>query len=134
MSFIPVGGRGVGAYKNVGDWTWEFYPGAYSFLAPADSAPQPAPILYTKRGLGCGCGCKGAAGGCGGGGFGDLAADFTALTSGNVQPLVADVSNWLTSPGFFGVQNWMLLAAAVGVAGLIKGVGPASSANRRRRY
>lgn len=48
--------HGLGDYENVGDWTWELYPFAYDFLAPADSTPQPAPVI---RGLGCGCGCGG---------------------------------------------------------------------------
>jgi hypothetical protein len=48
------------AYKQTGDWGWEFYPPPYAFLAPPDSAPQPAPIL---SGL-SGCGCGGKCGGC----------------------------------------------------------------------
>jgi len=54
--------KGFGAYESVGDWTWEFDPFAFSFLAPADSTPQPAPFI---KGFG-GCGCGGSCGGCGG--------------------------------------------------------------------
>ncbi len=54
--------RGMGEYEQSGDWSWEFFPPPYDFLAPADSAPQPAPILG-GGGLGCtscggGCGCS----------------------------------------------------------------------------
>jgi hypothetical protein len=59
MSYVPVKrgspaafwqhgaypGCGFGAYEDVGDWTWEFDPYVFSFLAPADSAPQPAPVI-----------------------------------------------------------------------------------------
>lgn len=49
------------AYRHTGDWTWEFYPPPYAFLAPCDSSPMPAPVFYTPpKGLGrCGCGCSG---------------------------------------------------------------------------
>jgi len=37
------------SYVHSGNWSWEFDPPPYDFLAPRDSAPQPAPIL---RGFG----------------------------------------------------------------------------------
>lgn len=49
---------GIGAYDHVGDWSFELFPYAYSFEAPADSRPIPPPILGGK-GMGCGCGCGG---------------------------------------------------------------------------
>lgn len=55
--------RGVGDYDRVGDWTWEYYPPPYDFLAPADSVAIPAPLLYTQRGM-SGCHCGGTCGGC----------------------------------------------------------------------
>jgi hypothetical protein len=61
--------RGLSAYDHSGDWTWEFYPPPYDFLAPADSAAIPAPILLnpgSRGGLSGGCGCGGSCGGCGG--------------------------------------------------------------------
>lgn len=68
--------QGLGAYDQSGDWTWEFYPPPYDFLAPSDSVPMPAPVLYTPEpsgpgGLGCACGgscghCSSGAGGWGG--------------------------------------------------------------------
>jgi hypothetical protein len=59
--------RGMGEYDKTGDWSWEYYPPPYDFLAPKNSAPMPAPILYTKKtGMGgCGCGCSGNCGGAG---------------------------------------------------------------------
>jgi hypothetical protein len=57
--------RGVGSYSPVGNWSWLYYPPPYDFLAPADSVPIAAPVLFTPAvsGLGgCPCGC---AGGCG---------------------------------------------------------------------
>ena len=54
--------RGIGAYSHSGDWTWEYYPPPYDFLAPADSVAMPAPVV---NGLG-GCHCGGTCGGCGG--------------------------------------------------------------------
>lgn len=59
--------KGVGSYSHPGNWTWEFYPPPYDFLAPLDSVPMPSPILGRSRGVG-GCGCGGTCGGCGGGG------------------------------------------------------------------
>ena len=53
---------GIGSYDKTGDWTWEYYPPPYDFLAPADSVAMPAPVL---QGMG-GCGCGGSCGGCGG--------------------------------------------------------------------
>jgi hypothetical protein len=54
----PSRGCGFGDYEHVGDWSWQFYPFEYAWLAPADSAPQPAPHL---KGFGCsgGCSCGG---------------------------------------------------------------------------
>ena len=50
---------GMGAYDRVGDWSWEFFgPNAFAFLDPADSTPQPAPMLPNKKWFGMGgCGC-----------------------------------------------------------------------------
>ena len=54
----PSRSCGFGDYEHVGDWSWEFYPFAYAWLAPQDSVPQPAPRL---KGFGCsgGCNCGG---------------------------------------------------------------------------
>ena len=54
--------RGMGLYEHPGNWSWEFFPPPYDFLAPKDSVAVPAPILLTpgRAGLsGCGCGCGG---------------------------------------------------------------------------
>jgi hypothetical protein len=134
MAFINAN-RGMGTYKNVGDWTWEFYPGPYSFLAPSDSAPQPAPILYAKRGMsGCGCGCNGAPGGCGGGGVGDWSSDFAALQAGSLQPLMTDITATLTGSWIAGIPNWALLLGGVAAVGLVKGLGSGGGSRRRGRY
>ena len=76
MSYIPIDPQsalalyqhgqapGLGAYAKVGDYSWEFFgPEAFAWERPADSTPQPAPML---SGLG-GCGCGGKCGGCGDG-------------------------------------------------------------------
>lgn len=68
-SLYQHGNQGMGDYDRVGDWTWEFNgPNAFAFLDPADSMPQPAPLLPSSNwfnpGL-SGCGCGGKCGGCG---------------------------------------------------------------------
>jgi hypothetical protein len=89
--------RGIGAYDHSGDWTWEFYPPPYNFLAPRDSVAMPAPIIYTplaRSGPGLsGCGCGGACGSCHShaGGLGLFDSGF-------------DVSQW-------GVGEWVATAA-----------------------
>lgn len=69
---------GVGEYDAVGNWSWEYYPPPYDFLAPANAAPQSAPILFPQGMSGCGggCGCGGKCGHAGVGGFLD-AFDFS---------------------------------------------------------
>jgi hypothetical protein len=63
MAYLRQNGlRGLGAYDDIGNWSWLYYPPPYDFLAPADAAPDP-PI--SSAGLG-GCGCGGSCGGCGG--------------------------------------------------------------------
>jgi hypothetical protein len=64
MAYMRQGG--LGSYDHTGDWSWEFYPPPYNFLAPADSVPIPAPILLTPGGGLSGCHCGGTCGGCGG--------------------------------------------------------------------
>ena len=108
MSYLAVNPRsttglwehsnGLGAYARTGDWSWEFYPEAYGWEAPADSAPQPAPIL---SGLG-GCGCGGKCGGCGTHSHG--VGQITLFSS-------TDISQW-------GVGEWA--AIAVGAFLLMK--------------
>lgn len=86
MGYIRAG---LGDYDRSGDWSWEFFPPPYDFLAPPDSAPQPAPIMRGNRivlptpivlapkGVGdCGCGCNGA-GDCHGLGLFDAGFDYT---------------------------------------------------------
>jgi hypothetical protein len=122
--------RGMGDYKNVGNWSWEFYPPPYDFLAPRDSTPQPAPVLFPRGIGGCGCGCNGAPGGCGGHGVGDITADLTAAMSGNFGPIIADAQTFLSGSMIGGIPNWMLLIGGVGLLGLAKS---SSSGGRRRR-
>jgi hypothetical protein len=89
--------RGMGDYQNVGDWTWEYTPGAYWWLRPEDSAPQPAPTL------GMGCGCGGSCGGCGDHKHGLGLFDST------------DISTW-------GVGEWSAIAVGLFIVGkLISG-------------
>jgi hypothetical protein len=58
---------GIGDYENTGDWSWEFYPPPYDFLAPADSVAMPPWVIGGDRGMGCAgeCGCKGTCNGLG---------------------------------------------------------------------
>lgn len=88
---------GLGEYDKTGDWTWEFYPPPYNFLAPADSVAIPAPVLYTRprrSGLG-GCACAGACGGSG------ACGDHSGL---GLFESGFDVSQW-------GVGEWVAAAA-----------------------
>ncbi len=57
--------RGMGEYDSVGNWSWEYYPPPYDFLAPPNAAPQPAPFAFPQGLSGCGgsCGCGGKCGG-----------------------------------------------------------------------
>lgn len=89
--------RGVGDYKNVGDWTWEFDPGAYWWLRPADSTPQPAPTL----GMGD-CGCGGKCGGCGDGHSHGLAGLGIFEST--------DIASW-------GVGEWATIAVGLFIVG-----------------
>lgn len=123
MSYLPINPRsnqalwqasGIGAFEQVGDWSWMFYPGAFSWLAPRDSAIQPA---IPSTGLG-GCGCGGKCGGCGGGhdhshGLGQGLFNTGCFAS-------TDMSTW-------GWCEWGLLAAgayfAVSFVGDLIGAG-----------
>jgi hypothetical protein len=105
---------GFGDYDQVGDWAWEFYgPNVYAWEAPADSAPQPAPILPALSGLSGDCGCGGTCGGCGdhhgvgqfGTGTGFLGTNLFTTT---------DVSQW-------GWGEWACVAAAIYVGGSLIG-------------
>jgi hypothetical protein len=67
---------GIGAFDQVGDWSWQYYPPPYDFLAPADSVAIAPPVLFTRssgrnhahgeglNGLGGGCHCGGTCGHC----------------------------------------------------------------------
>ena len=101
-------------------------------------AVQPgAPGMVNGQPVGMsGCGCGGACGGagacgCGGGGLGDISTDlstfFSDLTAGN----------WSTAfmtDTIFGIQAWIVVAAAAGLAWwALAGTGP-SRATRAYRY
>jgi hypothetical protein len=121
---------GFGDYDKVGDWAWEFYgPNAYAWEAPADSAPQPAPILpdpaWGSSGL-SGCGCGGTCGGCGhdhgvgqfGTGTGFLGTNLFTTT---------DVSQW-------GWGEWSVVAAAVYLGGSLLGDLGRGASSVRKSY
>lgn len=120
MSYLPQR-RGLSGYVNSGDWTWEYYPPPYEFLAPRSAHAMVAPILYPARGVGCGCG-----GGCGGACH---SAGLGLFDSG------LDLSQW-------GVGEWAavglgayLLVSAFGdvkrVGGRIRRSGRARATNKR---
>jgi len=92
---------GVGDYEHTGDWSWMFYPFAYSFLAPSDSAPL-APIRYQGLSGDCGCGCGGNCGGCPG--LGQTGLLGTGLFS------TSDISQW-------GWGEWVTIAGGIWVLG-----------------
>jgi hypothetical protein len=113
---------GFGDYEHVGDWGWEYFgPNAYAWEAPADSAPQPAPILpdpaWGSSGLGCGCG-----GTCGGCGDHDHGLGQGLLNTGLFQS--TDISTW----------SWMEWAVlGLGVWGAANILGDVSSGARSVR-
>ena len=123
--------RGVGSYRNSGDWTWEFYPPPYDFLAPSDSAPMPAPVLFTPGvgGLsGCHCGGRCGGHGCGRGG---VAGGLGLFDSG------LDLSQW-------GIGEWAIAGAGLylalslfgdtrKVAGKVRVASRAREAKQKRR-
>jgi hypothetical protein len=110
-----IGGlRGFGDYEHTGNWSWEFYPPPYDFLAPKNSVAMPAPVLYTPqhyagpRGTGVsGCGCGGTCGGCGGGhshGMGQDDSTTAAPTTLNLGTLFSsglDFTSW-------GIGEWAI--------------------------
>lgn len=109
-------GRGFGAYQNVGNWTWEFDPFVFSFLAPSDSRPQPAPVI---SGFG-GCGCGGSCGGCGGHKHGVGQASSGLFGTGLFTS--SDPTQW-------GIGEWATIAGGLYVAGSL--FGDIKSAGRR---
>jgi hypothetical protein len=117
------GGRGMGEYEKTGNWSWEFFPPPYAFLAPPDSAPMPAPVITGEgRGVGCtgvgctgGCGCNGACGGARRGpGLGDLAALVDSVKAQlAADTVIAGVPNWVV-----GGVALALYAMAAGTPGV----------------
>lgn len=112
---MPQGGlweaSGIGDYEKTGDWSWEYYPPPYDFLAPKNSVPMPAPVLFTPRhyagprGTGVsGCGCGGSCGGCGGGHSHGVGQDTTTSNTLNLGTLFSsglDFTQW-------GVGEWVV--------------------------
>jgi hypothetical protein len=146
MSYLPIrpgtgaslfqhGNRGFGDYNQVGDWTWEFFgPNAFAWEDPADSMPQPAPLLpnssWLNPGLsGCGCGCKGA-GSCGDKhGMGQTALPAIAAPGGGVFGTGLFASTDLTTWGW---GEWAVIAggAYLGIS-LLNDVGSAGKSAGR---
>jgi hypothetical protein len=95
--------NGLGEYEPTGNWSWEFYPPPYDFLAPPAVLPVPGVVMPEDRlqnmggfsGLaGCGCGGKcgggcgcGSACGCGGRCKGGLGQDSS--TDATMAPIPA---------------------------------------------
>lgn len=108
MAYMPQ--RGLSGYERTGNWTWEFYPPPYDFLAPGNSRPV-LPFVYPGRGVGCGCG-----GSCGGACHGGLGLFDSGL----------DLSQW-------GLGEWA--AVGIGVYLVTSLMGDAGRAGRKvRRY
>lgn len=105
---------GIGAYDQVGDWTFELFPYAYSFEAPADSTAKPPPML--NRGMGCGCGCGG---GC-------------SKNQGLGQGLFNTGLFASTNPLQWGIGEWATLGVGLYLAGsIISDTGSATATARR---
>ena len=104
---------GIGAYQNVGDWTFELFPYDYSFEAPADSVPIQPPVL---KGMGCGCGCGG---GC-------------SKNQGLGQGLFNTGLFTNANPSTWGWGEWSAVAAGLYLAGsLISDIGRGARAAGR---
>lgn len=104
---------GIGAYQNVGDWTFELFPYDYSFEAPADSVPIPPPVL---KGMGCGCGCGG---GC-------------SKNQGLGQGLFNTGLFASTNPLQWGIGEWATLGVGLYLAGsIISDTGSATATAKR---
>lgn len=104
---------GIGDYQPVADYSFEFYPPPYNFLAPADSRAIPPPVLPIKNGLGCGCGCGG---GC---------AENQGLGQGLFNTGLFTSAN----PSTWGWGEWAALGVGLYFAGsLIGDVGRGASA------
>jgi hypothetical protein len=105
-------------FVDTGDWTWELYPFAYSFLAPKDSTPQPAPIVdFGLQGLGCGGSC-----GCGG-----KCSDSHGLGQGLFNTGLFTS----TDPTQWGIGEWATIAGAIYLGSNI--FGDAKTAGRKVR-
>lgn len=131
MSYVQTRrGRGFGAYDQVGNWEWEYYPPPYDFLAPPDAAVIPVPVLYAGEfgsGLsGCGCGCGGS-GACGGGDHSHGVGLFDTM----------DVTQWGAGEWIAALVGGYLFMSVVGDLGkgartVRKTVGRRKSAQRRK--
>lgn len=127
--WAPEGMSGVSAYENVGDWTWEFFgPNAYAWEAPADSAPQPAPMLpdpaWGGHGLSGDCGCGGSCGGCGGHKHG--VGQATGVLGTNCFAS-ADISTWSWC-------EWGSIAVGIYLLGSLIGDAQRGAAKGRKIY
>ena len=117
---------GLGAYANVGDWTWEFNGIEYAGMDPADSAAQPAPIL--GKGMGCAdpahpCSSCKSGGGCGGHSHG--VGQTSAGIFGTGLFASGDVTTW-------GIGDWACVLAGVYLIGSLVGDVNAGATKVRR--
>jgi len=111
----PANNCGFGDYEHVGDWSWEFYPFAYSWLAPQDAAPQPAPHL---KGFGCSGGCS-----CGGKCKSGMGQAATGLFGTNLFT-TTDFSQWGWGEWtVLGIGAWGALRILSDIAGAGRAVG-----------
>lgn len=101
--------NGLAGYESLhgGSWAWEYFPPPFDFLAPANSAPMPAPRL-TAAGFG-GFGCPGPACGCNKG-VGDLSTLMANVTAGNFSDALMGSDLWPGIPNVIvlGVGGWLL--------------------------
>jgi hypothetical protein len=116
--------RGFGDYEQTGDWSWEFYPPPYDFLAPSDSVAVPAPVLYTpaSSGPGLGCACGGKCGDCGGLGLFDSGLDLSQW----------GVGEWVAAAGI-GYLGITLLGGLMGATRKVRRTVRKRSATAARR-
>jgi hypothetical protein len=126
------GASGIGDYRNTGDWTWEFDPAPYDFLAPADSAVMPPPVIAPgafSGGLsGCGGGC-----GCGGRCSDGCGLGQTGLFGTNLFESM-DISTWgFGEWGAIAVGAYLLVSLMSDTKSVAKSVSKSSKARRRSK-
>lgn len=128
---LSAASGGLGFYDDTGNYSWEFYPPPYDFLAPGPGDPAPGMVAPEEanltNGLG-GCGCGGS---CCSSSKGVGQIDLSNILPTFYTPFASsDISTW-------GWEEWgIILAGGYLVISMIgdaaKGVGAVRSYSRKR--